>query len=973
MFVIALLCSCLVPANSRKVAAVVDPRYGGTLTVADFNRYPGFCIGSNPDSSAVGMFRAIYDTLVERNADDGFTPFLADSVTPSNGNLTWTIRLRSGVKFHDGTTLDASVLKLNLDSLRGVASTNVPLSRVVGIINIGLTNIMSVTAVDSLTVEVGLELPQIDFVETLYMGGRGFIRAEAQLTSSACSTTPIGTGPFKKTSFSADGVSLVRNDDYWRIDPVSGNQLPYLNQLNFVAVTDPAGLKNAVTGTDSSAPWADISMFTSINHAQEITELRNMTTTLREYTSRNDAVLTIYLNAGKNGSPLRSRNARLALAHATNHQRFRDVKFLGLGDIPQSLIPRRSEMFTSEGFPAYNLELARQYVSAYKAETGATSLAITIPSSLNARDIETWSLLSTMWAEAGITLNVAVEEQAVIIAKAVNASRTGAEQNAYDLVPLTMSFGSETGYNSQFYRADAYNPNTTNPEFPSSSSLRQKLSTILNFSHQPETTMDEKLLLAHSQSTLKLSAEKFREAMAHYQNQAYAIPVVNGFLSVFTSPRIGGIGTSYLAPGVPEKYMTSGGPNWAVLFKSMTDQPLRNTGVSVGLRNEIWTGAHPQGVVNISAGVAYVARTDEGEICQVSLTTGVLSSCVSVGGAPVGLIRDRQALNGYFIDSASRKLRKFVFSTGAFSDIVTLPSRPNAVAVNSVSSHAFVSSSVGNAVYRIRLSDGQLVDSVSVSGGPTGVAIENGGQALWVAQSIADKVIRVALGSSSVAHSVAALIAQSREQSVISSSINSINVGSRPAGLKMSADGRFLFVVNENDDTMTKIDIGSSGETWTFRISNQPRELSLDETANRIYISGIFSNSIAVVQIPETVVPAPVANLPIPVEVSPPAVGTPSPSVQSPTSGSSQTTVVISPQVKIGRTISSKSLVGVAKIPLKAGSTIRLRVMQSSAKFCKVTGSSLRGMKAGTCKVAVTVTPKKGRTTSKTVTVRVLK
>ncbi|MFN5602613.1 MAG: YncE family protein, partial [Acidimicrobiaceae bacterium] len=245
--------------------------------------------------------------------------------------------------------------------------------------------------------------------------------------------------------------------------------------------------------------------------------------------------------------------------------------------------------------------------------------------------------------------------------------------------------------------------------------------------------------------------------------------------------------------------------------------------------------------------------------------------------------------------------------------------------------------------------------------------------ALWVAQSIADKVIRVALGSSSVAHSVAALIAQSREQSVISSSINSINVGSRPAGLKMSADGRFLFVVNENDDTMTKIDIGSSGETWTFRISNQPRELSLDETANRIYISGIFSNSIAVVQIPETVVPAPVANLPIPVEVSPPAVGTPSPSVQSPTSGSSQTTVVISPQVKIGRTISSKSLVGVAKIPLKAGSTIRLRVMQSSAKFCKVTGSSLRGMKAGTCKVAVTVTPKKGRTTSKTVTVRVLK
>lgn len=968
-----VLSAFVVVANPSDVSASGNPRYGGTLVVADFNRYPGFCIGQNPDGPAVGMFRAIYDTLVERNADDGFTPFLAESVTSSNGNLTWTIRLRSGVKFHDGTTLDANVLKLNLDSLRGVPSSNVPLVRVVGVINMGLTNIMSVTVVDSLTVVVELELPQIDFMETLYMGGRGFIRAAAQLTSTACSTTPIGTGPFKKTSFSADAVSLVRNNDYWRIDPVTGNQLPYLDQLDFVAVTDPSLRKNAVIGTENSTPWADVSMFTSINHAQEINDLRSATTTLREYASRNDAVLTIYLNAGKTGSPLRSRNARLALAHATNHQRIREIRFQGLGDIPQSLIPRRSEMFTSEGFPAYNIDLARQYVAAYKAETGETSLSITIPSSTNARDIATWSLMSTMWAEAGITLNVAVEEQAIIISKAVNLSRLGAEQNAYDLVPLTMSFGSETGYNSQFYRRDAYNPNTTNPEFPSSSSLRQKLSTILNFSHQLETTMDEKLLLAHSQTSLKLSAAKFREAMAYYQSQAYAIPVVNGFLSVFTSPRIGGIGTSYLAPGEPEKYMTTGGPNWALLYKSETDLPLRETGTSVDLRSEVWTGAHPQGIVNLGAEVAYVARTDDGEICRVTLATGALSSCVAVGGAPVGLIRDHQSLNGYYLDSDSRKLRKFVFSSGSSSDILTLPTRPSAVVLNASSSHAFVSSSAGNVVYRVRLSDGQLLDSISVSGGPAGIALENGGQALWVAQSHFDKVSRVALGSLSVVHSMSAATAQSVEQLATTSSIGSFNVGSRPTGMKMSSDGKFLFVVNENDDTLTKIDLGSSGRSWTFRVVNQPRELSLDETSNRVYISGIFSNSIAVVQIPE---PAPPASMPAPsapVLAPSPAVVLPKPSTESPALGSNQNSVVVPPQVRIGRTISSKDLVRHGKIHLKAGSTVRLRVISSSKGVCKVIGNSLKGLRAGTCKVTVTVQPKKGKATSKTVSLKVLK
>jgi hypothetical protein len=54
-----------------------------------------------------------------------------------------------------------------------------------------------------------------------------------------------------------------------------------------------------------------------------------------------------------------------------------------------------------------------------------------------------------------------------------------------------------------------------------------------------------------------------------------------------------------------------------------------------------------------------------------------------------------------------------------------------------------------------------------------------------------------------------------------------------------------------------------------------------------------------------------------------------------------------------------------------AGSTVSLKVVPSTAKFCKVTGSTIKGLKVGTCKVTVTVKPKKGSAKSKTLTLQV--
>jgi hypothetical protein len=85
------------------------------------------------------------------------------------------------------------------------------------------------------------------------------------------------------------------------------------------------------------------------------------------------------------------------------------------------------------------------------------------------------------------------------------------------------------------------------------------------------------------------------------------------------------------------------------------------------------------------------------------------------------------------------------------------------------------------------------------------------------------------------------------------------------------------------------------------------------------------------------------------------------------------TPTVTTPTVTTKKAVTAKSIAVFAKLKVLSTSKVKLKVVASSAKFCRVSGTTLKGLKAGSCKVTVTVTPKKGRATSKTVTLKVTK
>jgi YVTN family beta-propeller protein len=73
------------------------------------------------------------------------------------------------------------------------------------------------------------------------------------------------------------------------------------------------------------------------------------------------------------------------------------------------------------------------------------------------------------------------------------------------------------------------------------------------------------------------------------------------------------------------------------------------------------------------------------------------------------------------------------------------------------------------------------------------------------------------------------------------------------------------------------------------------------------------------------------------------------------------------------RSVSGKSIAQFAKIEVPSGSKMAIKISASSKKTCRVTGTSVKGLKSGTCKITVSVKTKSGKTKTKTVSLKVSK
>ncbi len=325
--------------------ASTGPRDGGTLTIAVASEPASWSpAGGAWDSSQLQAARAVYDRLLTRDADDVAASELATAVQPNATFTQWTITLRSGITFHDGTPLDAAAVAANLEAQR-VGPNAAAL----------LAPIASVQAADATTVVVTTTTPWSTFAQVLTTQV-GYIAAPSVL--SGASATPIGTGPFTYAGQAFGTVAFARNPSYWRPG------LPHLDAVRVVTVPEAADRVDAVL--DGTADLAAVDEPRQVSRLADLGDGKGVTVV----DDRNGERPKVNLAFETGRPPFDHISARRAVGLATDREEILDKVFAGQGTVSRGMLSDTSPWFSDHAPPARDLDRSKAQAKLYLEETG---------------------------------------------------------------------------------------------------------------------------------------------------------------------------------------------------------------------------------------------------------------------------------------------------------------------------------------------------------------------------------------------------------------------------------------------------------------------------------------------------------------------------------------------------------------------------------------------------------------------------
>eukprot|EP01133_Synstelium_polycarpum_P020420 gene20420-24502_t len=184
-----------------------DPVKGGTLTFSGYSAVTNLDPAKTQIAGSVAgsELGAIYDTLLRYDpASKEFVPKLAESMEPSSDFKTWTLELRDGVKFSDGTPVDSAAVSA---SLNRYVTNKGPQS------SLYASKVASVDTPDASTVVFNLVDPWTG-IESLLSTGPGMIVAPS--AQQGDQFTPIGAGAFTLEKFAPnEELILDAREDYF--------------------------------------------------------------------------------------------------------------------------------------------------------------------------------------------------------------------------------------------------------------------------------------------------------------------------------------------------------------------------------------------------------------------------------------------------------------------------------------------------------------------------------------------------------------------------------------------------------------------------------------------------------------------------------------------------------------------------------------------------------------------------------------
>lgn len=364
---------------------------GGTFTFSRSTDSDNLDPVTQDGNINIWVFMNIYDQLL-RVSDDGLTlqPMLAEKWEISADGLTYTFRLRQGVKFSDGTALKASDVVFSLK--RAKETANSPWS-------FTYEPVKDITAPDDATVVVTLNQVWAPFLADIAMFNSSII-SEAfakkvgadKLVDQAMGTGPYALAEWKKGEY----ILLKKNPNYWE------KGLPLLDQVKIVVVPDDNSRILQLQGGDIDGMY-DV----PLSRVPDLKKDPKLQVGL--YTSTYNNFIVLNTRTG----PLSDVKVRQALNYATDKQALINVVNFGVGEISNSFMPNGALYWNKDqkGYP-FDLDKAKQLLKESGSPNGG-KVAIMVRAG-GATALQLSTVLKDMWSKIGIDLDIQQLESTIV-------------------------------------------------------------------------------------------------------------------------------------------------------------------------------------------------------------------------------------------------------------------------------------------------------------------------------------------------------------------------------------------------------------------------------------------------------------------------------------------------------------------------------------------------------------------------------
>lgn len=367
-------------------ASAAGPKKGGTLILARAGEVTNLDPHKVPAFTSARVFELVYSYLMRLDESLAVQPDLAESApTVSSDGKTVTVKIRSGVKFHNGDALTSADVKYTFDRI--IDPKNAAVARSF------FGDVDTITAPDATTVVFNLKTPNAALIAYMAHPNTGIVskkigEANADLSKKE---TAIGSGPFKLAEWVPDNyMRFEANKDYY----VAGQ--PYLDGVRINVVPDETSLTASLR-----TKAADMAIIGDAKVARTLRTESGVVLSAKPSLSYN----LLFVNTKR--KPFDNLKVRQAIAYAIDRKAIIDAVAFGEGEVTGPIAPALTNYaLPTSGYPLYTRDVAKAKQLLTEANVGPVSFTMLTQTTEPAYAKDIAQLVQAQLAEIGVTMKI---------------------------------------------------------------------------------------------------------------------------------------------------------------------------------------------------------------------------------------------------------------------------------------------------------------------------------------------------------------------------------------------------------------------------------------------------------------------------------------------------------------------------------------------------------------------------------------